>query len=209
MVAMVLDPAAAARRGFISRLVRLGRHVRRQLFRQHPVDGGAVEAAGAEGDRAVVYVVRSGRRPVLARRRDRARHYRALVPHAGRRHPDAPSPHRPRRAAEEHRRARAGSRRLGEQRLRGAARRAVSGVRPARPARAGLRAFPAGARLGAVLSRRGPARRGRSAYLPGRRLVRHLLSGHARQLHRHAPCRPVLHADHGPVEPRQLAARGR
>ncbi|WP_274383870.1 CocE/NonD family hydrolase [Saccharothrix deserti] len=60
-----------------------------------------------------------------ARRCDRARHDRALVPPPGCRHPDAPSPHRPRRTREQRHRARAGSGRPGERRLRGAARRAV------------------------------------------------------------------------------------
>ncbi|ONI80335.1 hypothetical protein ALI22I_44105 [Saccharothrix sp. ALI-22-I] len=57
----------------------------------------------------------------------------------------------------------------------GAARRAVSRARPARSARAGLRAFPAGARLGAVLQCRGPARRG-GLPAPGRVRSRVLLS---------------------------------
>ncbi|WP_413253360.1 hypothetical protein OG873_22465 [Streptomyces violaceus] len=60
-----------------------------------------------------------------ARRRDRTRPHRRLVPPAGRRHPDASSQHRPRRAREWHHRARAGFRRPGERWLRGAVRRAV------------------------------------------------------------------------------------
>ncbi|MEU2927116.1 CocE/NonD family hydrolase [Streptomyces sp. NPDC007251] len=85
------------------------------------MDGGALEAAGAQGDRADGHVVRCGRRTVDARRRDRTRHHRSLVPHAWRRHPDAPSPHRLRRAREQHHRARAGPRRPRDRRLRGAA----------------------------------------------------------------------------------------
>lgn len=127
-----------------ARLERLCPHVRQQLSQQH-------QAAGAKGDRPVDHVVRSGQRTVLARGRERARHWHAPVPHTGRRHPDAPSPHRSRRARDQHLGAGAGSGRPGERRLRGAARRAVSRVRSARLPRAGLRAFPAGARMGAVL----------------------------------------------------------
>ncbi|WP_442819356.1 substrate-binding domain-containing protein [Streptomyces sp. NBC_01236] len=101
-----------------------------------------------------------------ARRRDRTRPHRALVPPAGCRRPDAPSQYRPRWAREWHHRARAGFRRPGERWLRGAARRAVSAFAPTRPARARLRTLPPRARVGGVLPRRGPARRCRSAHLP-------------------------------------------
>ncbi|WP_319695171.1 CocE/NonD family hydrolase [Streptomyces europaeiscabiei] len=82
-------------------------------------------------------MVRSGRGTVDARRRDRTRHHRALVPHEGCRRADAPARNRPRHPRRQPRQAGAGSRRPGRRRLRRTARRALPHVRPARSSRAG------------------------------------------------------------------------